>query len=231
MSESASGNAGSNTRHIENGITIALAEGGFWQYLANPVVEKIWCDFGAETQTVFFRDGRTVTVKTGCTVFNDQMGTPVSSDGTKMFVNVWEKGIFCYDLETMAVVWKLRKLHTMNIILFEDYITVDKEGYAVIKIDIETGKIMDEFNCRTLTHHTRVSENEVLAYYIKKTAGIIDTRDMRIVKLFEKSDIPKGIVKYIWKAAVRYEDEKLKLIPFDENGKTTGANTERSGKE
>ncbi len=202
-----------NTRHLENGITVKLVAGnGFWQYLDNIAVEKIWSSYTDETQTFFFRDGRMVTVKTGCTSFNRQIGTPISSDGQKMFLNIWEKGIICYDLMTMSVVWKLRKPHTMHIIVFDDYITVDKNGGYIIKIDMESGKIIDEIKSSTIIQHSRVSKNEVLAYYIKKTLAIIDTRDMSIVKLFEREYIPRGIGPYIRSASVRYENGELKLI-------------------
>ena len=43
-----------NTRHLENGITVKLVAGnGFWQYLDNIAVEKIWSSYTDETQTFF----------------------------------------------------------------------------------------------------------------------------------------------------------------------------------
>lgn len=77
-------------------------------------------------------------------VYNSQFPIPVSYDGTKVFIQSWEKpGLCCYSVADGSLIWKNRQLNKVNDVLVLDNILLSFiQETGIVLINAETGEII-----------------------------------------------------------------------------------------
>lgn len=88
----------------------------------SPVIRSI-SDITNDTLTFEFASGESRSFafpKWFDSAYNKQFGISVSKDGQRFFAQSWEKGLFCYSLETCELLWHYKRKHAGQIILNDD---------------------------------------------------------------------------------------------------------------
>lgn len=170
-------------------IAIKNVEGGFWQLLDHPKITKMWAEYSSGAITLYYRDGRNQTLLTKCTGYNSQYGTPVSNDGSKLFVGAWEKnpGLRCYSTEQCDTIWKINYGRIRQVFCFDDYLAVLKAQDALLKIEINSGKIIAQINSSSIENQYLLSKHLVFVESINNEFCVVNTQAMKITKEYPQS--------------------------------------------
>lgn len=164
-------------------MDIIRTSNGFTEILEHSVINYIEFDFDG-TCKVFYSDGtaKEVTVRTD--IYNTQYGIPVSEDGTILFVGNWDDGIWAIDINTNMLLWHIRQKKVRKIFAYNQYITALKQGSSIFKIDIETGKILEEIRSPTIENYFKIDNQRVLVDRIKGKLSVFNTQKMVVEKTF-----------------------------------------------
>ncbi len=74
-----------------------------------------------------------------------QFGIAVSFDGTMVFAQTWENGLFCFDAKTGKRIWRTKSRRGVtNIFVSDSTVTAQLHDHAMQLIDIRTGEILKE---------------------------------------------------------------------------------------
>ena len=180
-------------------ISVKNVKGGFWQFWDHPVVSKIWADYSAGITTVYYTNGSIRSLHAKCTGYNSQYGTPVSDDGSKLFVGAWEKtlGLTCYSIEQDSVIWQMKRPKIRQIFCFDDYLVALEAQGALYKINIQDGKTVARIDNGALEDQFCLSEHTVFVNSIGKEACVINTQTMQNVKKYPRSVLnPRGCISF-----------------------------------
>jgi len=197
-----------NIEHIDGG--------GFEQYVDNKAIEKIvWLSYDLKIGTVTIRGTKNeadVLKHYGnctihfydkppkelrdinmCTVYTRQYGTPVSEDGTKLFIGSWEKtingskeGLRAYDIETESLLWRLPEGKIRRIFVYPEYLIVERAYNSIIKIDIESGAVLGRIKNRCIEDVFDLGFPYVLVDTLSGNISVIDTERMLVAKHYGK---------------------------------------------
>ena len=205
-----------NSLLTASGIRVEIGENGFWEFLKNKHINKIWCSYEKKTCTVFYTDGCTKEINTGCDIYNIQYGTPVTSDGKSILISKWGKGLFSYALKTGDINWQVKATKTNEFLLFDDYVTLMCPGKSIIKIDINNGEVIHEWKGKSLLAHYLVNHNVFLAYWLHDCIAIIDSNTTEIIRKFKRTEVFQDVSKDYVITGSYLEDGNIVIVGFVE---------------
>lgn len=196
-------------------MNIEIFQGGFVQYYNNKVVEKIvFKSKGVKVGTSFIRVSsdkisefddfeytRTCMVHFHnkpsvelhnikfCGAYNRQYGIPISEDGSKLFVGVWERGesglkrgISAYDIASDSLLWRVNEGRIRQIFVYTNYLVAASVDNAIVKVDIETGEVLGKVKSGRLENMFDLGFPYVIADTLSGKLGVVDVETMSIVK-------------------------------------------------
>ena len=126
--------------------------------------------------------------------YNGQFGLSVSLDGRFVFVQSWEKGLFCYNAQTGELVWRTkRRFGITNIYVNEKTVLCHQHDKALQLLDIETGEVIKEKTPARDWGFTYLKEGYIICHTSARKWEIIRTEDLETVeeipdKLFGKGE-------------------------------------------
>lgn len=156
---------------------------GFVERIENAVVEKIVFRYNS-TCTVYFHDKPSRELNIECSSYNSQYGIPISEDETKLFVGSWEKGLCAYDIVSGELLWRFKPGKIRNIFVYSKFLIVSRAYSSVVKIDIETGEMIENIKSGTLEHIFDLGFPYIFADTISGKHCIIDIEEMAVVKKY-----------------------------------------------
>jgi len=188
-----------------NYIKIRQIKNGFEQKFKNNIIEKITYEHldienpnnKSSICKVYFHDNssKEFLLKYFCCVYNNQYGIPVSEDGRKLFIGTWDKGLIAYDIASGKIIWKYKPSKIRNIFVYSKYLIVARTSASIVKLDIETGKLLAEIKSGTLEHIYDLGYPYIFAETISGKHSVVDIDDMLIVKKYNPKEVnPKNIL-------------------------------------
>lgn len=126
--------------------------------------------------------------------FNMQFGIQFSSENNCFFLQSWEKGIYCFDLDDGSLLWLHKRKRACDIALIKENLFVYFLGFGIVRIDISTGEFIERFSY-TSDGFFCIADD---AFFIGPEYAkylLVDT-DFRIVKQFPVSDINPNSCEY-----------------------------------
>lgn len=180
------------------------------------------------TVEVLFRDGSQYSWKNKhiSIAYHRQFGTSVSRDGRFLFVQTWDKGLFCYEAKTGKQVWRTkRRLGITNIFVNEATVLVHQHDKALQLLDMETGEVLQEKKPARAWGFYYLDDRHILCHTCAKHWEIIRTEDLETVEIIPAKEFPdegwcirsvfpeKGTIKY---QAFRNVWEGTKMLPNEE---------------
>ncbi len=126
--------------------------------------------------------------------YNGQFGLSVSLDGRFVFVQSWDKGLFCYNAQTGELVWRSkRRFGITNIYVNETTVLCHQHDKALQLLDIETGEVIKEKTPARAWGFTYLKEGYIICHTSARKWEIIRTEDLETVeeipdKLFGKGE-------------------------------------------
>lgn len=171
---------------------------------------------------VLFRDGSQYKWqnKHVCTAYNSQFGISVSKDGRFLFVQTWDKGMFCYDAKSGAQVWRTkRRFGITNIFVNESTVLVHQHEKALQLLDIETGEVLKEKKpARDWGFHP-LDDRHLICQTCAKHWEIIRAEDLETVEAIPAKKFPGDR----WRVRNVYqEDGVIKYEAFCDGGMKDG---------
>ena len=123
--------------------------------------------------------------------FNRQYGTPISPDGTLVFIGVWDKGLFCYSIPDGRLVWKQGPGKVRKILVCDTELIVEMCDRGIYHRKIVDGSISQVIPMSSIGIFYRISENELFAgpkynqvflyeLPLLKAVGILGIRDLNV---------------------------------------------------
>ena len=152
---------------------------------------------GPTTVVIEYRDGRVfewLEKNDLNNAYNGQFGLSVSLDGRFVFVQSWEKGLFCYNAQTGDLVWRTkRRFGITNIYVNEKTVLCHQHDKALQLLDIETGEVIKEKTPARDWGFTYLKEGYIICHTSARKWEIIRTEDLETVeeipdKLFGKGE-------------------------------------------
>lgn len=106
------------------------------------------CDDGEIILT--FVDGRRSTVDVSALVelsyaYNSQFGLTLTDDGSYIFVQSWEKGLFCFDTKTGKLFWTNKQKRAGETATHGTTILCHFRGQGIWKLDLHTGAVLKKY--------------------------------------------------------------------------------------
>lgn len=184
-----------------------------------------------------YRDGRVFewSEKNGLShAYNGQFGLSVSLDGRFVFVQSWEKGLFCYNAQTGDLVWRSkRRFGITNIYVNEKTVLCHQHDKALQLLDIETGEVIKEKTPARDWGFTYLKEGYIICHTSARKWEIIRTEDLETVeeipdKLFGKGEWCINSIrlteegKLVWRGFQNVYDDSVKPPKMLPNRETQG---------
>lgn len=124
---------------------------GFFTYYSNEVLEKtltIYREYGNHI-TLYFRDGTNKQVQVPIAYplesFHLQFGITVSLPFHVLFIQSWEHGLCCIDIDSSDILWRIPKKHAYEVYAVKESVYVHFVDNGLYKIDIITGECVKRF--------------------------------------------------------------------------------------
>ena len=197
-------------------MNIENFSGGFVQYYDNKVIEKITfkednINVGIDILTVnrdekiskmdkfeytrtcmvYFHNRRPKELNNikFCGVYNRQYGIPVSEDGSKLFVGVWERGeselkrgLCAYDIESDSLLWHVNEGRIRQVFVYSNYLIALSAANAIFKINIEDGVVSGKIKSGTIENIIDIGFPYIFVDELSGKLCVIDVEDMSTVK-------------------------------------------------
>ncbi len=78
--------------------------------------------------------------------YNEQFGITLSDNPKCFFVQSWEKGLFCFSLNTGEQLWHVKRKHACNILVDADHVFCYFRGDGIRKYGIVNGDALDRYS-------------------------------------------------------------------------------------
>ena len=142
---------------------------------------------------VLFRDGREYTWKNNrvSTVYNGQFGISVSPDGRFVFVQTWDRGLFCYDSGTGKQVWRTgRRFGITNMCVNASTVLVHQHDRALQLLDMETGEVIKEKKPARAWGFYCLDSGHLICHTCARQWEIIRASDLETVQIIPAKQFP-----------------------------------------
>lgn len=154
------------------------------------------------------------------TSYNHQFGISVSFDGRFLFVQTWDKGLFCYDARTGVLVWRTkRRFGITTVFVNENTLAVHQHDRALQLLDMETGEVLKEKKPARDWGFYLLDKQHFICHTSARNWEIIRAADLETVEIISHKQFPDDswCIRYVY-----LESGKLKYEAFRnvwENGK------------
>lgn len=186
-----------NKHHKRYLLTSTNEEPWLYRYSAGEIAstQMIWGqDHSDTTVIVQYRSGETYTWQSKYfTSYIDQFGIAVSADGTKLFAQTWENGLFCFDPKTGERIWRTKSRRGItNIFVNDDTITVQLHDYAMQLIDIHNGEVLQEKRPSTDWGFTTLNHQYLICHSTLRKWEIIEAETLAVKESFTNKEFTNG---------------------------------------
>ena len=114
-----------------------------------------------------------------------QFGIAVSTDGTMVFAQTWENGLFCFNAKTGERIWRTKSRRGItNIFVGDTTITAQLHDYAMHLIDIKTGEVIQEKRPCTAWGFTTLDNQHIVCQVTARKWEIIDAETLEVKETF-----------------------------------------------
>ena len=173
-------------------MRIERVEGGFITLIENGIVDRVVCEYGKKCTVIFCNRPPKELKIIECSSYQSQFGTPVSYDGSKLFVSSWEKGLYAYDISSGELLWRLKGARMTEVTVYPSYLIVLQSDKAIHKIDFATGQLLATIKTGTVLQHFVLMDSLVLVDSIRGKLSVLDTESMEVVKQYSKKVFNPG---------------------------------------
>ncbi|MBQ6789366.1 MAG: PQQ-like beta-propeller repeat protein [Clostridia bacterium] len=147
------------------------------------------------TVTVLYRSGEKHTWKSKyIDSYNmGQFGIAVSADGTKVFVQTWNMGLFCYNAKTGEQLWRTKSRRGVtNIFVGDRTVTAHVHEYAMHLIDVDTGEVIKEKRPAYAWGFTSLDNRYIVCKATARKWEIIDAETLAVAESFTHREFTDG---------------------------------------
>ena len=146
--------------------------------------------FAPSEITVHYSDGTKAEWKTKVIGgFITQFGVAISDDGTKIFAQTWENGLYCLDARTGERIWRTKsRAGITNIYVSHDTICAHKHEKALQLLDIHTGEVLKEKKPATAWGFHSVDHTRILCKVTARKWEVIDSTTLETLDTFPVTD-------------------------------------------
>ncbi len=185
---------------------------GFETIINNGCISKIISHYSDTDHdnniSILYEDGRTHSISIPVEPFNSQYGLPVSNDNKLIYASSWEKGLMAYDIESGDLVWRYKASRICDIAVYDGFIIVKKDSYAIIKLDEKTGEFISEIKSGTIIKYMPLNDKYALVENIRGKLSVVDLISMEVACSYsEKTVYPNGTIGYNILSAYLYRKE------------------------
>lgn len=177
-------------------------------------VEKATVDQCTGIITFIMRDGKVIYTNVTDyvlpeTAYLKQFGICITSDGKYFFIQSWEKGLFCFELETGSLHWHCKRKKAYNLAVGKHGIICRFFDQYIAKLDIATGEIKAHVPMGHGTNCYSLTDDMLLVGPKRKMYYIID-HDLKKVAVISESEMnPHLFDSFIITKACLSEDRLL----------------------
>ena len=127
----------------------------------------------------------------------DQFGIAVSFDGTRIFAQTWENGLFCINAVTGERIWRTKSRKGItNIFVNDDTITVQLHDYAMQLLDMNTGKVIKEKRPSTAWGFTALDNQYIICHTTARQWELIEANTLEVVETFTHKEFTNNHVDF-----------------------------------
>jgi plastocyanin len=114
-----------------------------------------------------------------------QFGIAVSNDGTSVFAQTWDNGLFCFDAKTGERIWRTKSRRGItNIFVGDNTITAQLHDYAMNLLDIKTGEVIKEKRPCTAWGFTNLDNRHIVCQVTARKWEIIEAETLEVKETF-----------------------------------------------
>ena len=127
----------------------------------------------------------------------DQFGIAVSFDGTRIFAQTWENGLFCFNAVTGERIWRTKRRRGItDIFVNDDTITVQLHDYAMQLLDINTGEVIKEKRPSTAWGFTALDNKYIICHTTARKWELIEANTLEVVETFTQKEFTNNHVHF-----------------------------------
>lgn len=170
---------------------------------------------GTEVCVNFANGGRCLWETELLSSYNYQFGTAVSPDGKYVFVQTWDKGVYCLDSRSGKTIWCSRsKKGVTSLFVNGDTLLCHRHGYALELLDIHTGEVLAEKRPAKGWGFTALDHRYIVCQVTARRWEIIDARTLETKKQFSHKLFTDGHEDYVVSGISLTEDGRIQVQGF-----------------
>lgn len=196
-------------------MKIANTKMGFVEIIEKAGLERIECNYDGVC-TVYFYERPPKELNIGCSFYNSQYGIPVSEDGKRLFVGSWETGLCAYDILSGVLLWRFKPGKIRHIFVYSDFLIVSRAYTSVVKIDIETGKMLAEVRSGTLERIFNLGAPYIFVDGLSGKHGVIDVEKMTVVRKYASKIVNPSECLSLMIREVVLQDNAITILGMEE---------------
>ncbi len=144
-----------------------------------------------------------------------QFGIAVSTDGTMVFAQTWDNGLFCLDAKTGIRIWKTKSRRGItNIFVNDDTITVQLHDYVMQLIDIKTGTVIKEKRPCTAWGFTSLNNRYIVCQVTARKWEIIEAETLETKESFTHREFTGGHTDFCVNNIELCDNGKIRVAGF-----------------
>ena len=198
-------------KHHKN-YTISSLKDQPWVYLySNGEIESsqiIFAENGSQnTVSIRYKSGQTYSwINKYISSYIDQFGISVSFDGTMVFIQTWENGLFALNAKTGEQIWRTKSRRGItDVFVNDDTIAVHQHDYAMQLLNINTGEVIKEKRPATAWGFTSLDNKHIICQVTPKKWEIIETETLDVKESFTHKEFTGNHTDFCIYAPVLYE--------------------------
>lgn len=157
---------------------------GFYQEYENERIKLIQF-YRDGSCLIHYHSGDRKYLQVGCDVgYNQQFNTPISDDGTLLFLSSWEKGLTAYDIENDCVRWQYKKSRIKNLFVFGNTVSAIRFGCGLLRFNIHTGELLDEIKSPSVEKTFQLSDRLILIDRIRGKLCLADVAEFTVIRQY-----------------------------------------------
>ncbi len=179
--------------HKNYSIYISSDQPWLYQYSHGEIASiqlRINKDSAENTIVVKYRSGETYTWNSKhFHGYINQFGIAVSLDGTKVFAQTWENGLFCFNAMTGERIWRTKSRRGItNIFVNDDTVTVQLHDFAMQLLDMNTGEVIQEKRPCTAWGFTALGNRYIICQTTARKWELIEPYTLSVKETFNHKE-------------------------------------------
>ncbi len=155
-------------------------------------------------------------------VFLSQFGVSVTEDGTRFFIQSWESGLFCFDIQTGALCWHHGRKRAYNLVVNKTELLCQFHDECILLIDINSGDIMDSYPLSCNSVFVPITNNYIIVGPKRNRYIVMDAKLSVKAKIPVKEFNPNFYENYIvQKADFTSNGIKISGVEYSNKSLTT----------